>query len=49
MNKMIYILYNNSIKIFIKLFGKFHRTEPIRLDQTIDSNKRILIFSNKIL
>jgi len=33
------LLSNDSIKIFLKLFGKFHQTEQIELNQTIDNQQ----------
>ena len=33
------LLSNDSIKASIKLFGKFHQTEQMQLDQTIDNQQ----------
>jgi hypothetical protein len=33
------LISNDSIKIFIKFFGKFHQTEQIQLDETIDNKQ----------
>jgi len=33
------LISNDSIKIFMKFFGKFHQTEQIPLDETIDNQQ----------